>query len=454
MSHAKMDHTQGVPSTVAIEGHPMHPLLVPFPIAFLLGAFATDLAFWWTADPFWARAGFWLTAAGALGAAVAAAVGLTDFLTIERARMHRIGWVHAFGAGAVVALAPISALVRLADPVTAVLPVGIALSALLGATLTVVGWAGGELAYRHMIGMTGHGDEKGGHAEARGVGEGNGHGAGHGAARKQAGTSARMSGGSMGGMEHGGSGSAFAVTTPQLTAVTLLTILALVAGVLVAAASVNLTLSAREVGGRVMPLGMIMTRETSAAAMRDMAAIDLRDVAYTAAPDERGDRSLEPRLEGGAKVFDLETSVIRWNILPGTRVSAYAYNRQVPGPRLRVTQGDRLRINVTNRLPESTTIHWHGLILPNAARYGIATSGRCSARPLRPCPARAERQRSTSMPSRTPSCSRSCGRCGSRSPTRSRSRRTSSSATRCSARWPPPSRRPSGSCWRSPASVR
>ena len=45
---------------------------------------------------------------------------------------------------------------------------------------------------------------------------------------------------------------------------------------------------------------------------------------------------------------------------------AYAFNRQVPGPRIRVTQGDALRIVVTNHLPESTTVHWHGLIVPNA----------------------------------------------------------------------------------------
>jgi FtsP/CotA-like multicopper oxidase with cupredoxin domain len=45
---------------------------------------------------------------------------------------------------------------------------------------------------------------------------------------------------------------------------------------------------------------------------------------------------------------------------------AYAFNRLVPGPRIRVTEGDRVRFIVTNRLPEPTTVHWHGLILPNA----------------------------------------------------------------------------------------
>lgn len=46
-------------------------------------------------------------------------------------------------------------------------------------------------------------------------------------------------------------------------------------------------------------------------------------------------------------------------------MEAYAYNRQVPRPRLALTEGDRVRINFRNRLPESTTVHWHGLIVPN-----------------------------------------------------------------------------------------
>jgi FtsP/CotA-like multicopper oxidase with cupredoxin domain len=71
------------------------------------------------------------------------------------------------------------------------------------------------------------------------------------------------------------------------------------------------------------------------------------------------------RLEGGVKVFELRPSVIRWSILPGVTVDAYAYNDQIPGPRIHITQGDRVRINVTNALPEETTVHWHGLILPN-----------------------------------------------------------------------------------------
>ena len=114
-----------------------------------------------------------------------------------------------------------------------------------------------------------------------------------------------------------------------------------------------------------MPPGMIMDRNTPAQAMRDMAAVDPRDVVGRFDLNARGDRELTPRTEGGVKVFDLETSVIQWAILPGVMVDAYAFNSQVPGPRLHFRQGDRVRINVTNRLPETTTVHWHGLILPN-----------------------------------------------------------------------------------------
>ena len=155
------------------------------------------------------------------------------------------------------------------------------------------------------------------------------------------------------------------VTRPQLAVVGLLTMLALIASVVIPAQFVNLTYSAEEVGGAIMPPGMVMSRDTPAAAMREMAAVDPEEVSYSAPAEARGDRTLEPRLEGAVKVFDLKVSVIEWNILPDQSVEAYAFNQQVPGPRIRVTEGDRVRINVTNHLPEATSVHWHGMILPN-----------------------------------------------------------------------------------------
>jgi FtsP/CotA-like multicopper oxidase with cupredoxin domain len=99
--------------------------------------------------------------------------------------------------------------------------------------------------------------------------------------------------------------------------------------------------------------------------MRDMAASHPRFVTALFGLDARGDRPLPFRLENGVKIFELRTSVVRWTILPGVTVDAYTYNDQIPGPRIHIREGDRVRINVKNELPEITTVHWHGLIVPN-----------------------------------------------------------------------------------------
>lgn len=159
---------------------------------------------------------------------------------------------------------------------------------------------------------------------------------------------------------------AFAPTRVQVGAMAGFTTLVLAAGFAWPFMHINMRLSAHDVGDVIMAPGMIMDFDTPAAAMRDMAAVDPRLVSYEAGADELGAQPLQPRLENGVKVFDLEASVIRWPILRGETVEAYAFNNQVPGPSLRIREGDRVRINVKNRLPESTTVHWHGLILPNA----------------------------------------------------------------------------------------
>lgn len=167
-------------------------------------------------------------------------------------------------------------------------------------------------------------------------------------------------------MDHTGMKMASPPTRPQLIAVALGSVLALAAALTFSATYFNLGLGARDVGGAVMPPGMIMLRDTPGQAMRDMAAVDPRAVSYTAPAEARGDQLLNPRIENGVKVFELEASVIQWNILPYKQVMAYAFNRQVPGPRIRITEGDHVRIIVKNNLPEPTTVHWHGLIVPNA----------------------------------------------------------------------------------------
>lgn len=156
------------------------------------------------------------------------------------------------------------------------------------------------------------------------------------------------------------------VTRPQLASVAFLTVLAFLGGMVLPGLKVNLGLSADDVGGAIMPPGMVMARDTPGEAMRDMSAIDPDLVSYRAAREARGDRPLVANDNNGVKEYELDASVIGWNILSYERVNAYAFNRQVPGPRIEVTQGDRLRIYVRNNLPEPTTVHWHGLVLPNA----------------------------------------------------------------------------------------
>jgi FtsP/CotA-like multicopper oxidase with cupredoxin domain len=87
--------------------------------------------------------------------------------------------------------------------------------------------------------------------------------------------------------------------------------------------------------------------------------------AFPAKTEGLGNQLLQPRIEGGVKVYDLTAEELQWEVEPGRKVKAWAYNRQVPGPQIRVREGDRVRIHLINKLSESTAIHFHGLELPN-----------------------------------------------------------------------------------------
>ena len=88
-----------------------------------------------------------------------------------------------------------------------------------------------------------------------------------------------------------------------------------------------------------------------------------------AATETTGSQPLAFREEDGVKVFELVARPVRWTILDDAGeqvvVTAWAYNGTVPGPMIRVTEGDTVRIILQNELPEPTSIHWHGIPLPN-----------------------------------------------------------------------------------------
>lgn len=73
-----------------------------------------------------------------------------------------------------------------------------------------------------------------------------------------------------------------------------------------------------------------------------------------------GSRFADPDVE-----INLTADVVQWEVLDGEFVEVWGYNGQYPGPEIRVKVGDKVRINLTNNLPEATTIHWHGLEVPN-----------------------------------------------------------------------------------------
>jgi FtsP/CotA-like multicopper oxidase with cupredoxin domain len=72
-------------------------------------------------------------------------------------------------------------------------------------------------------------------------------------------------------------------------------------------------------------------------------------------------------MKDGVKEFKLTVEEISWDMADGMTVKAWGYNGATPGPTLEWVQGDRIRILVTNTLPEKTVVHWHGLLIPGAS---------------------------------------------------------------------------------------
>ena len=141
-------------TTANIGGHPIHPMLIPLPIGLLVGTFICDLAFWGTANPFWANAAFWALVGGVVTALVAALFGFADFFGDGAIRSLGDAWQHMIGNLIAVVLAAASAYLRYKGGIeTSVFPWGIATSFLVVLVLLFTGWKGGELTFRHHVGM-------------------------------------------------------------------------------------------------------------------------------------------------------------------------------------------------------------------------------------------------------------------------------------------------------------
>ena len=110
-----MGEPKGVPSKAAMFHHALHPVMVDFPIAFLIGGFLTDVGYWRTEDLFWARTSVWLIGAGVLMGIAAAILGAIDFFTIVPDKAKRTGWIHFIVNALALTLALLNLLLRLGD---------------------------------------------------------------------------------------------------------------------------------------------------------------------------------------------------------------------------------------------------------------------------------------------------------------------------------------------------
>jgi len=123
----------------------------------------------------------------------------------------------------------------------------------------------------------------------------------------------------------------------------------------------NATLGIGAAGSGATASTVAMTNEQMDAAMEAVAKL------FPAKTQGTGNEELKPTIAAdGAKEFALEAKIVDWEVEPGKIVKGWTYNGQIPGPILRANVGDKVRIKLTNNLPESTSIHLHGLRVPNS----------------------------------------------------------------------------------------
>ena len=150
---ASNDDRGGHPrSTAKIGGHPIHPMLIPFPIVCFIGTLVTDIMFLQTDGHGWATASRILLFVGLIMAALAAVAGLTDFMGDDRIRRSSDALKHMLANITAVVLEIVNLVLRLHND-DAIRRPGVYLSAVVVLILVYSGWKGGDLVFKHGIGV-------------------------------------------------------------------------------------------------------------------------------------------------------------------------------------------------------------------------------------------------------------------------------------------------------------
>lgn len=120
------------------------------------------------------------------------------------------------------------------------------------------------------------------------------------------------------------------------------------------------------ISGEANAMSASTAATTPAATWQEMdQAAEAQIKAFPAKTAGLGGQPLPYQLDGDVKVFELVCQKVKWEVAPGQVSDAMTYNGVTPGPEIRVTEGDRMRVIVRNELDESTSVHWHGMVLPN-----------------------------------------------------------------------------------------
>lgn len=139
--------------TATVARHPIHPMLVPFPIVCFIGALVTDIAYWRTAEIMWADMSAWLLLVGLIMGVLAGVAGLIDILGNRLIRSQAPAWPHMIGNLIALVLAVFNNMVHARDAWTSVVPTGLILSLVTVLILPITGWLGWTLVYRHGVGV-------------------------------------------------------------------------------------------------------------------------------------------------------------------------------------------------------------------------------------------------------------------------------------------------------------
>jgi len=138
-------------SPASLGRHPIHPMLVPFPIGLWVFSFVADLIFAGGGAPIWNDLAFYTMAGGIIGALLAAIPGLVDFLSLTDTRARRIGAAHLALNLLIVALFAANLFWRTRSPAGVPGPVWLSAGAVV--LLVISGWLGGEMVFVHGVGV-------------------------------------------------------------------------------------------------------------------------------------------------------------------------------------------------------------------------------------------------------------------------------------------------------------